>query len=117
MQLLPNRYNGKKRLTMKKTLIGSLLLALALPVVAFADGAAIYKAKCAGCHGPDGGGSVPMGKALKVKDLRSDRVQRQTDLELTKVIAGGQGKMPAYGKKLTTAEIQSIIAFIRTLKN
>ena len=58
-----------------------------------------------------------MGKALKVRDLRTDKVQRQTDLELTKVIAGGQGKMPAYGKKMTTEEIQSVIAFIRTLKN
>ena len=102
---------------MKTTLIGSLLLALALPVVASAHGAATYKAKCVGCHGPDGGGNVPMGKDLKVKDLRSDKVQRQTDLELTKVIAGGRGKMPPYGRKLSAAEIQSTIAFIRTLKN
>ena len=79
-------------------------------------GAAIYKAKCAGCHAPDGSGNVPMGKALKVRDLRSDEIQRQTDLELTKVIAGGKGKMPGFGKTLTTAEIQSVIAFIRTLK-
>ena len=79
-------------------------------------GAGLYKSNCAGCHGPDGSGNVPMGKALKVRDLRSDEVQRQTDLELMKVIAGGKGKMPPYGKKLTTEEIQSVIAFIRTLK-
>ena len=28
----------------------------------------------------------------------------------------GKGKMPAYGKKMSTAEIQSLIAYIRTLK-
>ncbi len=50
------------------------------------------------------------------EDLRSDEIQRKTDLELTKVIASGKGKMPAYGKKLTTGESQSIIAFIRTFK-
>jgi mono/diheme cytochrome c family protein len=55
-------------------------------------------------------------KSLKVRDLRSDEVQRQTDLELTNVIAGGKGKMPPYGKKLTTEELQAIIAFVRTLK-
>jgi mono/diheme cytochrome c family protein len=57
-----------------------------------------------------------VGKSLKVRDLRSDEVQPQTDLELTKVIAGGKGKMAPYGKKLTTEELQAIIAFVRTLK-
>ncbi len=79
-------------------------------------GAASYKSKCASCHGPDGRGNVPVGKALKVRDLCSDEVQRQTDIELTKVIAGGKGKMPPFGKKLTTEEMQSIIACVRTMK-
>ena len=79
-------------------------------------GAASYKSKCAACHGPDGSGDMPMGKALKVRDLRSNEIQKQTDLELTKVIAGGKGKMPPFGKKMTTEEIQSVIAFLRTLK-
>ena len=61
---------------MKKTLTCSLLLALALPVVAFADGAAIFKTKCAPCHGADGSGQTPVGKNLKVKDLRSAEVQK-----------------------------------------
>ena len=56
------------------------------------------------------------GKSMKVKDLRSDSVQKQTDLELTKTISGGKGKMPPYGKQLSTAEIEAIIAFVRTLK-
>ena len=41
---------------MKKTatiLILMLLAAIALPAMA-EDGAALYKAKCAACHGPDG---------------------------------------------------------------
>ena len=57
-----------------------------------------------------------MGKSLKVRDLRSDAVQKQTDLELTKVISGGKGKMPPYGKQLSEPDIAAIIAYIRTLK-
>src|ERR1051326_3861544 len=95
----------------------ALALVLALPAMAAGpDGAAIYKTKCASCHGPDGSGQTPAGKAMKVRDLCSNEVQKQTDVELTKIIAGGKGKMPPYGKTLSTADIQALIAHIRTLK-
>jgi mono/diheme cytochrome c family protein len=96
--------------------ISLIVLFGVMTTAAFADGAATYKAKCALCHGANGGGDTPSGKAMKVKDLRSDTVQKQTDLELTKTISGGKGKMPAYGKQLTTDDIKALIAFIRTLK-
>jgi cytochrome c6 len=80
------------------------------------DGPALYKAKCALCHGANGSGDTPSGKSMKVKDLRSDSVQKQTDLELTKVISGGKGKMPPYGKQLSNDDIKALIGFIRTLK-
>lgn len=81
-----------------------------------ADGTAVYKAKCAMCHGPDGAGQTPMGKNLKVRALASADVQQQTDAELTKWITDGKGKMPAYKAKLTPADIDAVVAFIRTLK-
>ena len=95
--------------------LAAVILIAALP--AFADGAAVYKAKCGACHGADGSGQTPVGKNMKMRDLRSPEVQKQTDIELTKVISGGKGKMPAFGQKLTTAEIGSIIAYIRTLNS
>lgn len=105
---------------MKLRMIGTLgtaLLLMSLPAMAAGpDGAALYKSKCVACHGADGSGQTPVGKSMKLKDLRSDEVQKQTDLELTKVISGGKGKMPAYGKQLSTADIQAIIAHLRTLK-
>ena len=95
----------------------ALALVLALPAMAAGpDGAAIYKSKCVSCHAADGSGDTPAGKSMKVRDLRSADVQKQTDVELTKVIAGGKGKMPPYGKSLSTADIQALIAHIRTLK-
>lgn len=106
---------------MKTRLVSTLtavVLVVALPAFAAGpDGAALYKAKCALCHGADGSGQTPVGKSMKMPDLRSAEVQKLTDIELTKVISGGKGKMPAYGQKLTTAEIQSIIAQIRTLNS
>ena len=90
-------------------------MVLALPPVAAADGATLYK-MCVVCHGANGSGETPAGKSLKARDLRSAAVQKKTDLELTKIIAGGKGSMPAFGKKMSTAEIQAVIAHIRTLK-
>ena len=100
----------------KVTIISLIVLFGVMSTAAFADGAATYKAKCALCHGPNGAGDTPSGKSMKVRDLRSDAVQKQTDVELTKVISGGKGKMPPYGKQLSTAEIEALIAFVRTLK-
>jgi mono/diheme cytochrome c family protein len=92
------------------TLMGASAATAAQP-----DGAALFKS-CAACHGADGAGQTSVGKSLKVRDLRSDEVQKKTDMELMKTISGGKGKMPAYGKKMTTAEITAVIAHIRTLK-
>ena len=102
---------------MNKRLISLLaLLAMVIAVPAFADGAAVYKAKCASCHGADGAGQTPVGKSMKIRDLRSAEVQKQTDVELTKIISGGKGKMPAYGKQLSNADVEALIVHIRTLK-
>ena len=104
---------------MKKIPLLVLALLIAAPS-AFAggspDGAALYKSKCAMCHGADGAGQTPMGKNMKLRDLRSADVQKQTDAELAKWIADGKGKMPAYKSKMSADEINALVAFIRTLK-
>jgi cytochrome c6 len=109
---------------MRNTIVrlGGLLLAAvalfcftALPVHA-QDGAGTFKAKCAACHGADGKGDNSMGKALKVRDLSSDDVQKQTDAELTTIITDGKGKMPAYKGKLADDQIKQVVAYVRTLK-
>ena len=97
----------------------ALMTSALLPVEtveAAEPGAPIYKAKCVACHAADGSGNTTYGKKEKLRDLRDPEVQKQTGLELTKVIAGGKGKMPGYGKQLSTQQIQDLIAHIRTLK-
>jgi len=79
------------------------------------DGAKTFKANCTLCHGEDGSGSSPTGKALKAKDLGSEEVQKQSDAELTEIISKGRGKMPAFGTKFSPDVIKSLVAYIRQL--
>jgi mono/diheme cytochrome c family protein len=79
------------------------------------DGAALFKTKCAMCHGPDGAGKTPMGQKLNIRDLRSAEVQKQSDADLTHVIGHGKGKMPAFGKSLNEDQIKLLVAHIREL--
>jgi mono/diheme cytochrome c family protein len=81
------------------------------------DSASVYKTKCSMCHAPDGSGNVPMGKQLKVVDLGSADVQKQTDAQLADSIANGKngGKMPAYKGKLTDDQIKGLVDYIRGL--
>ena len=76
---------------------------------------ALYQAQCAACHGPDGSAQVPAGKALGARDFHSSGVQNETDDTLIGVVANGKAKMPAYGKKLSAADIKSVVAYIRQL--
>jgi cytochrome c6 len=81
-----------------------------------ADGAAIYKAKCASCHGADGKGETAVGKTMKVRDLGSAEVQAMSDAELTEITAKGKGKMPGYEKSIGADGVTAVVAYIRTLK-
>jgi mono/diheme cytochrome c family protein len=79
------------------------------------QGAELFKAKCAGCHGPDGKGQTSMGKMMHLKDLGSADVQKMTDKEIHEIIAKGKTPMPAFGSQLNQAQINELVAFIRDL--
>jgi mono/diheme cytochrome c family protein len=97
---------------MKKTLAVVALTAFALTATAD-DAAALYKSKCAMCHGPTGAGDTAMGKKLALKPLASPEVQKNTDAKLLEVITKGRGKMPMFGGKLTDAQIKQLVAVVR----
>ena len=77
--------------------------------------AAVYTAKCAACHGPDGTAATPAGKAVMAHDFHSPEVQNQTDAQLSITVAKGKNKMPAYEKALTEAQIKDLVAYCRDL--
>jgi cytochrome c6 len=79
-------------------------------------GASLFDGKCAMCHAKDGSGNSPMGKSMKVPDLRSKEVQKQTDTQIYDAIAKGKKMMPQYGSQLSKEQINDLVAYIRTLK-
>ena len=98
---------------MKKILVALLLVAAS--GAAFAeDGAALYKGKCAACHGPDGKGATPMGKALKVKSLAGTKLSAA---EIEKIAAEGKPgtKMMAI-KGLSPEQLKAVAAHVKSLK-
>ena len=74
-----------------------------------------YAKHCESCHGPEGtGGLVKVeDKQIKVASLKSPGVTRHTDEQLVKAITAGEEEMPAFKDKLTQAEIQDLVKFIR----
>ena len=105
---------------MKPVLIMALAVAVVLLVVptslrAAVDAAAVYKSKCAMCHGANGMGDTATGKSMKVRDFHSADVQKQSDEQIEKIIENSKGKMPAYKSKLSDAEIDALVKYIREL--
>jgi mono/diheme cytochrome c family protein len=97
-------------------LLGAIALTAPAGAYAQSDGAKLFKSNCVLCHGADGTGNSPTGKALKAKDLGSTEVQEQTDVALTDAISKGKGKMPAFGGKLKADDIKALLAYVRALK-
>jgi mono/diheme cytochrome c family protein len=106
----------KKSMVWTTTFGVALLSVSLLATAARADNTAeaTYKAKCQMCHGPDGKGETPTGKAMKVKDFGSEDVQKMSDAELAAIITNGKGKMPAY-KSLTPEQVKDLVGYVRAL--
>ena len=82
--------------------IVTALLAVALATAAYADGAATFKAKCAGCHGKMGEGSKMAPTAIA--GTSADAVK--------KAIAEGKGKM----KPVKIDDADDVAAYVAGLK-
>jgi mono/diheme cytochrome c family protein len=110
-----NTMQNKMIWSCRLAVVAIFAAAVLLSPAAKADNAAesTYKAKCAACHGPDGKGETATGKAMKVKDLASEEVQKLSDADLTDAISKGKGKMPPY-KTLTPEQVKGLVAYIRS---
>lgn len=99
-------------------MIRTTLLVLGLTGAAFAaeDGAALFKAKCAGCHGADGAGKP----AIKGSNLLTAEAKKATDAQLTEaILTGGAAKKAAHAfgaKGLTADQAKALVAHVRTLQ-
>ena len=84
--------------------------------LAQSTGADTYKAKCQMCHGADGLGNTPAGKAMNAHPFNSPDVLKESDAELATIIKSGKNKMPAFSGKLTDTQITDVVAYIHTMQ-
>ena len=71
-------------------------------------GASLFGRNCAHCHGDDAKGD----EGPSLYDLT------RSDTRIATIIRDGiEGEMPKFASKLSEADIQSLIAFLRTLKS
>ena len=85
-------------------------------VLGFAqDGAAIYKAKCAMCHGATGTPSAGMAKAMGIKAASDPAIQALTVDQISATVKNGKGKMkPVAG--LADGDIKAVAGYFKSLK-
>lgn len=85
-------------------------------VLAQGNGADTYKSKCAMCHSADGSASGGAGKAMHVPSFLTPASKKASTASYVAIVKDGKGKMPAYGNKLSSAEISAVVSYIRTLQ-
>ncbi len=99
------------------TMMTRSLLALAVAVslagtASFAQsgGEAIYKAKCAMCHGANGTPSAGMARSMGIKAASDPAIKNLTVAQMIAVVKNGKGKMrPIAG--LSDAQIREAVNF------
>lgn len=93
-------------------LFSTVILVLALAGPAFAGppapGLRLYRQNCARCHGQDG--------RLGANGARDLTKSNLNVMGRTYLVTNGMGKMPAFSKELTPAEIEQVVAYSLTLK-
>ena len=104
---------------MKKSFRSGIVMAAAVLLagsMCFAeDGAAIYKSKCAMCHGPAGTPSAGIAKMMGIKPVSDPSMKTLTESQIVSVVKNGKGKMkPIAG--LTDAQVSAVAAYFKSLK-
>ena len=91
------------------------LLLVASSAGAAADGAAIFKAQCAKCHGDTGNSDTSVGKAMKVPPMAGDaKLKAMSASEIVGVIKGN-AKHPATVKSLSDDDINAVAGYVKQL--
>ena len=83
------------------------------------DSPAVFENNCASCHDSDGRAQTPQGRKMKTHDLWESRL---TEAEIERQIREGSRikkgitGMPAFGRDLTDAEIQTMIVKVKLFR-
>lgn len=82
------------------------------------DGAEVYKAACAQCHGPTGKPPKQMADSLGVRDLTgADWMARRSKELVDHQVRKGStnGRMPAFTGALKEEQIQAVVQYVMEL--
>jgi mono/diheme cytochrome c family protein len=79
------------------------------------DAPGLFAENCATCHGKDGRARTFHGWLVGAQNFTDARWQA-TDEEIIHAIKTGPKAMPAFQKKLSEAEIESLATYVRTFK-
>jgi mono/diheme cytochrome c family protein len=104
---------------MKFTKLAMLILTIAvalfvlIPSLSWAgdDGGAVYKAKCAACHGADAAGKP----AAKIPSLTSEEAKKMSDADLEKAITE-KPRHAGVAKSLTPDQVKMVVSYIRSIQ-
>jgi mono/diheme cytochrome c family protein len=78
----------------------------------------LFLENCATCHGKDGNAKTFHGWLVGAQDLTDREFQLETtDEQIITAIKKGPMMMPAFGQKLSQAEIEALAAYVRTFKS
>jgi len=81
------------------------------------DASVLFDKHCDTCHGKDGQAKTFKAKFNHARNLTDATWQLEvSDERLFNSISNGKGKMPAWGKKLSNAQINALVAYVRKLK-
>jgi mono/diheme cytochrome c family protein len=75
----------------------------------------VFQAHCARCHGSDGHANTPAGRETDADDLTTSKVKNMSATRMAQIIKNGKQDMPAFGKKLTAAQISGVVRYVKTL--
>ena len=79
---------------------------------------ALFREYCAKCHGADGSGDTSLGRISNAPDFTDGGwwAKHPNTAERVNTITRGKKSMPAFGKKLTKAQIASLAAYVQRFK-
>lgn len=78
-------------------------------------GAAIYAQNCARCHGVDGRAQTRKGRETDAVDFTSDDWSPDAAHD-ARIVTNGKRSMPAFGRRLSQAQINAVVQYIRRFK-
>jgi len=81
------------------------------------DARSVYNSKCASCHGRDGRARTAKARREHARDMTTGEWQDSvSDERIYNSISNGKGKMPSFKKKLSDAQIDELVNYVRRLR-